>query len=426
LRQIFQRRDFLKGVAAFGAASAVGSRAKAGPNDKLNIGIIGTSGRALSNIEGVEGENIVAICDIDDRLIDEAKSKFPKAKAFEDFRKLIEMPGIDAVVVSTADHTHAPASAMALRMGKHVYCEKPLTHSVYEARTVARLAKESKLATQMGTQIHATDNYRRVVEVVRSGAIGPITDVHVFCTGKTWSGGKRPTETPSVPSYLKWDLWLGPAPERPYHSTYLPANWRRWWDFGNGTLGDMACHVMDLPFWALDLRYPSTIEAMGPPPDSETTPVGLEVKYTFPASGDRRPVNLTWYDGDRKPKVLAENKLPNWGLGVLFVGEKGMLLADYGRLKLYPEPEFKDFTMPPSTIPKSIGHHAEWIAACKDGRPTTCNFDYSGALTETVLLGNVAYRTGKKIEWDGPNMKALNCPEADAFLRRDYRKGWTL
>ncbi len=426
MRHSFPRRDFLRGAVVLGVGSALGSRAQAGPNEKLNIGIIGTSGRALSNIEGVQGENIVAVCDIDDRNLNEARGRFPKAQGFEDFRKLIEMQGLDAVVVSTADHTHAPASAMALRLGKHVYCEKPLTHSVYEARTVAKMAKEAKVATQMGTQIHATDNYRRVVEVVRSGAIGPIKEVHVWCTGKTWSGGTRPTETPSVPSYLKWDLWLGPAPERPYHPTYLPANWRRWWDFGNGTLGDMACHVMDLPFWALDLRYPTTIEAMGPPVSSETTPTALEVKYSFPATSSRAALDLHWYDGGAKPKILEENKLPNWGLGVLFVGEKGMLQADYGRLRLFPELEFKDFAMPSPTIPPSIGHHAEWIAACKDGRPTTCNFDYSGALTETVLLGNVAYRSGKKIEWDGPNMKAVNCPEAEAFLRRDYRKDWTL
>ena len=426
MRQSLNRRDFLRGVAAIGAASSIGPRAKAGPNEKLNIGIIGTSGRALSNIEGVEGENIVAVCDIDDRLLDEAKSRFPKAQTFTDFRKLIEMGGLDAVVVSTADHTHAPASAMALRLGKHVYCEKPLTHSVHEARVVARLAKEAKVATQMGTQIHATENYRRVVEAIRSGTIGTVSEVHVFCTGKTWSGGKRPTDRPAVPSTLKWDLWLGPAPERPYHPTYLPANWRRWWDFGNGTLGDMACHVMDLPFWALGLRYPTTIEAQGPPVDRETAPTGIEVKYQFPAIGDRPAVTLNWYDGDRKPEILERHNLPKWGLGVLFVGDKGMLQADYDRLRLFPEADFQGYRPPEKSIPRSIGHHAEWIAACKDGRPTTCNFDYSGALTETVLLGTVAYRAGKKIEWDGPNFQATNCPEAEAFLRRDYRKGWTL
>jgi hypothetical protein len=385
LKLPFNRRDFLRGAAAAGFSAGIGSRASASANEKLNIGIIGTAGRALDNIAGVEGQNIVAVCDIDDRLLDAAKARFPRAKAFEDFRKLIEWKWLDAVVVSTADHTHAPASAMALRLGKHVYCEKPLTHSVYEARTVARLAAEAKVATQMGTQIHAGDNYRRVVEVIRSGAIGPIKDVHVWCNGKPWSGGKRPTETPAIPSFLKWDLWLGPAPERPYHPAYLPANWRKWWDFGNGTMGD-----------------------------------------AFPALGSRPALNLTWYDGDRKPPQIAEQKLPNWGLGVLFVGEKGMLQADYNRLRLFPDKDFATFERPLRSIEKSIGHHAEWIAACKDGRPTTCNFDYSGALTEAVLLGTVAYRSGKKIEWDGPNMKAINCPEAEAYLRRDYRKGWSL
>jgi predicted dehydrogenase len=426
LRHLANRRDFLRGAAAFGLASTLGARALASPNEKLNIGIIGTSGRALGNIEGVEGENIVAVCDIDDRLLGSALDKFPRAKGFEDFRKLIEWKWLDAVVISTADHTHAPAAAMALRMGKHVYCEKPLTHSVHEARVVAGLAKDSKLATQMGTQIHATDNYRRVVELVRSGAIGAVEEVHVWCTGKSWSGGKRPAETPSVPSYLKWDLWLGPAPYRPYHPTYQPAEWRRWWDFGNGTLGDMACHVMDLPFWALDLRYPTTIEAQGPAVDPETSPAGLTVKYQFPATKGRGPIALNWYDGGAKVEILDRHNLPKWGLGVLFVGKKGMLQADYGRRLLFPEAEFKDFRPPEPTIPASIGHHAEWIAACKDGRPTTCNFDYSGALTEAVLLGNVAFRSGKKIEWDGPNMKAINGTEAEAFLRREYRQGWTL
>jgi predicted dehydrogenase len=426
LSQFLNRRDLLRGFAAVGMSATFGSRALASPNEKLNIGVIGTSGRALGNIEGVEGENVVAVCDIDERLLGVAKARFPRAKGFADFRKLIEWKWLDAVVISTADHTHAPAAAMALRLGKHVYCEKPLTHSVFEARTVATLAKESKLATQMGTQIHATDNYRRVVELVRSGAIGPVKEVHVWCNGKPWSDGRRPKATPPVPSYLNWDLWLGPAPERPYHPSYQPANWRKHWDFGNGTLGDMACHVVDLPFWALDLRYPTTIEAKGPPVDVEGAPNGLEVTYEFPAIGDRQALTLKWYDGDRRSSFLAKHNLPEWGMGVLFIGAKGMLQADYGRHVLAPERVFKDFKAPSPTIPSSIGHHAEWIAACKDGRPTTCNFDYSGALTESVLLGAVAYRTGKKIEWDGPNMKATNCPEAEAFLRRDYRKGWTL
>ncbi|WP_435006677.1 Gfo/Idh/MocA family protein [Tundrisphaera lichenicola] len=426
MRQGRNRRDFLRVAAAGSLTAAFGGRARGGPNDRLNIGIIGTSGRALGNIEGVEGENVVAICEIDDALLARASERFSNAKTFVDFRKLIEMPGIDGVVISTADHTHAPAAAMALRLGKHVYCEKPLTHSVFEARTLAKLAAEAKVATQMGTQIHATDNYRRVVELVKSEAIGPVKEVHVWLGSANWSGGTRPTEKPPIPSGLHWDLWIGPAPDRPYHPTYQPATWRRWWDFGNGTLGDMGCHFIDLPFWALDLRYPTTITAEGPPPDAETAPERLVVKYQFPARGQQPPVSLTWYQGGQRPELLTDRNVKGWENGVLFVGEKGMLIADYGRRKLLPEDSFRDFTAPEQSIPKSIGHHAEWIAACKDGRPTTCNFDYSGALTESVLLGSVAYRSGKALEWDGPAMKATNCPEAEAFLRRDYRKGWTL
>jgi len=424
------RRDFLRGVAALGAASALGpmaGRASAlGPNDKLNIGIIGTSGRALGNIEGVQGENIVAVCDIDDSLLGQASDRFPKAKTFADFRDLIGMGGLDAVVISTADHTHAPAAAMALRLGKHVYCEKPLTHTVFEARTLARLAADAKVSTQMGTQIHATDNYRRVVEIVRSGAIGPVRQVHVWLGSAKWAGGDRPVDSPPVPSGLHWDTWLGPAPERPYHPTYLPQNWRRWWAFGNGTLGDMACHFQDLPFWALELRHPTTVEAQGPPVHPETAPPWIVVRSEFPARGEMPPVALTWHDGGKRPELLEGLKLSDWKNGVLFVGDKGMLVADYNRRVLLPEADFRDSTPPEKTIPDSIGHHAEWIAACKDGRPTTCNFDYSGALTESVLLGNVAYRTGRKIEWDAAKLQAVGCPEADAFLRREYRKGWTL
>ena len=218
----------------------------------------------------------------------------------------------------------------------------------------------------------------------------PSASAHVW-VGKTWSGGDRPKETPPVPGRLHWDLWLGPAPERPYHPTYLPANWRRWWDFGSGTLGDMACHYMDLPFWALDLKHPLSAEAEGPPVHPETTPSWMIVRYEFPSRGDMPPVNLTWYDGGKRPELFSQGKLPRWGDGVLFVGDKGMLLADYDRYVLLPEADFKDFRPPAPSIAKSIGHHNEWIDACKTGRPTTCNFGYSGALTEAVLLGAVAY-----------------------------------
>ncbi len=426
------RRDFLRNVSAAGAATVVGWRsgrawaASKSPNETLNIGVIGTARRAAANIQGVQGENIVALCDIDDRLLGRARERFPKAKTYNDFRKLLDQADIEAVVISTADHVHVPAALGALRRGKHVYVEKPLGHSVHECRAATELARKTGLVTQLGTQIHAGDNYRRVVELIQSQAIGPVREVHVWC-GANWSGGDRPSETPPVPAYLHWDLWLGPAPERPYHPTYQPANWRRWWDFGNGTLGDMACHYMDLPFWALDLRYPTSVEAEGPPVHPETTPPWLIVRYEHPAKGNRPALTLTWYDSGKRPKLLSEPGMPQWANGVLFVGDKGMLIADYRRHQLLPESNFRDFEPPKPSIPASIGHHAEWIAACKAGTPSTsCRFDYSGPLSEAVLLGNVAYRTGEKLAWDAANLKATNGSDAERYIRREYRKGWEM
>ena len=332
---------------------------------------------------------------------------------------------LDAVVVGTPDHTHAPPGVMAMKLGKHCYCEKPLTHSVYESRVMTEVAAKNKLATQLGTQIHAGGNYRRVVELVQGGVIGSVGEVHVWFGGGR-GGMDRPTETPPVPPHLDWDLWLGPAPYRPYHPCYVPGNWRSWWDFANGTLGDFGCHYMDLPFWALKLCYPTVVEAEGPPVHPETAAPRLTVRYEFPARGELPPVKLTWYNGNNRPPILKQENLPEWGSGVLFVGQKGMLQADYSQRKLLPESQFADFKPPEPTIPDSIGHHNEWVVACKTGSPTTCSFDYSGPLSEAVLLGNVAYRTGKKLEWDAENLKAANCPEADQYIKREYRSGWTL
>lgn len=424
------RRQFLRTSAAAGAAATLGGfwsfpvrAARRLANDKLNIAMIGTANQAQFSIENVQHENIVAICDIDDLLLGKCGEKFSKAQKFNDFRKLIDQESIDAVCVCTPDHIHAPATVMALKHGKHVYCEKPLTHTIFEARTVSQTAAEHKQATQMGTQIHATDNYRRVVEVIQSGAIGKVTEVDVW-VGKGWGSGERPTNKPAVPKNLHWDLWLGPAPERPYHPTYLPANWRRWWDFGGGTLADMGCHYIDLVFWSLKLHSPTTCEAFGPELHPETAPLGLKVVWDFPARDDLPAVKMSWRDGDQTPSEVRGVKVP--GAGIMFVGDKGMMFADYDGYHLYPEEKFKDFQPPTPSIPNSIGHHQEWIQACKTGSPTTCHFGYAGPLTETVLLGNVAYRSGKKIEWDAENMRIPNAPEAEKLLRREYRSGWTL
>lgn len=424
------RRDFLRisgaGVAAVsgGVWSELARAEPKSPNAKLNIACVGTANQARYDINGVKGENIVAVCDVDKNYLDRAKSDFPNARTYADYREMIEKEArrLDAVVVATADHNHAPATIRVIRAGLHVYCEKPLTHTVRESRLVAEAAKKHNLATQLGTQIHAGDNYRRVVEIVQSGAIGDVTEVHVW-VGKAWGGGERPKGGQQPPATLNWNLWLGPAPERPFWpGRYHPAQWRRWWDFGTGTLGDMACHYMDLPFWALKLRHPTACEAEGPKVHPETCPLGLIVRYTFPARGDLPPVKFTWYDGNRIPREVAGQRVR--GAGVMFVGSEGKMFADYGSYKLFPTEKFANYQPPKQTIPKSIGHHAEWIKACKDGSPTTCNFDYSGALTEAVLLGNVAFRTGQKLEWDAKTLRAANCPAADKYISKTYRPGW--
>jgi len=400
-------------------------------NEKLNIAIIGVAGRGRANTDSVITENIVALCDVDDNYLSVAAKRFPKARTYYDFRKMLDEMDkeIDAVVVSTPDHTHAPASVMAMRMGKNCYCEKPLTHSVNESRVMAQVAAERKIVTQMGTQHHATSTHRRIVEMVQSGCIGSVKKCHVWIGGDR-GGGERPTDTPPIPEHLKWDLWLGPAPYRPYHPDYVPYKWRFWWDFGTGETGNNGVHIMDLAFWALNLRHPLSVEAEGPVVHPETSPRWMTVHYEFPARGDSPPLKMAFYHAKDGPPILSKlipaAEIPEWESGVLFVGAKGMLLSSYGKWKLLPEPDFADFEPPQRTIPESIGHHKEWIVACKSGGPTTCNFDYAGALSEAVLLGNVAYRVGEKFQWDPTNLKAVNCPQAERYIRRSYREGWTL
>ena len=436
------RRKFL-GVAAVSALSlpAFSYRRVYGANEKLNLAIVGSGGRGAANLGGVSSENIVALCDVDRAANTKAATSHPHARQEADFRKLFDHEKeFDAVVVSTCEHTHAMVTLAALRSGKHVYCEKPLTHNIAEARVIREAAAKTKLATQMGTQIHAGDNYRRVVELIQTNAIGPVRECHIW-VGRTWGlqsaeGAKkndilhvteRPKDSVAVPAGLNWDLWIGPAPMRPFHPIYVPGpKWYRWWDFGNGTMSDLGSHWNDLPFWALKLKAPLTVEASGPPAHAELAPASMQATYEYGPRGDMPALKLSWYQGANKPPAVLDGTIPKWDSGVLFVGDKGMLLSDYGRYLLLPEKQFVDFKKPEPTIAKSLGHYAEWIHACKTGAPTTCHFEYAGWLTEANHLGNVAYRAGKKLIWDAEAMKATNCAEADQYIHREYRKGWSL
>ncbi len=439
------RRRFLQqaaaGAAVLGAPAFVSSRA---PSEKLNLVVIGCGGRGAANMNEMLGENIVALCDVNEGNLLQAAAKAPRARKFRDFRKLydeLKDSEFDAVVVSSTEHTHAFATLPALRRKKHVYCEKPLTYSLREARLITEAAIQAGVATQMGTQIHAGSNYRRVVELIQAGAIGPVREAHVW-VGRAWGRqseeeakrhgdivwtAERPKEEMPVPAGLDWDLWLGPAPHRPFHSVYFPGpKWYRWWDFGGGTMSDLGSHWIDLPFWALQLDAPTVVEASGPPPHPEIAPATMSATFHYPARGDRPAVKVTWYQGTLKPECWQERTIPRWDSGVLFVGARGMLLSDYGRHLLLPEKDFADFRRPAPSIPDSIGHHAEWLRACKTGAPTTCPFSYSGLLTEANHLGNVAYRAGKRLEWDARGMHLRNAPEAESFLGREYRPGWKL
>jgi predicted dehydrogenase len=433
------RRTFLKRSSWIGAGLwVVASRARGAepsPNERLDIGLIGVGGRGAANLEAVSGENVVALCDVDDRQLGRAAEKFPAAGTYHDFRELLEHKGLDAVVVSTPDHTHAVAAMMALKLGKHVYCEKPLTHSIAEARALARAAAEAKVATQMGNAGHSSESTRRVVELVRAGAIGPVREVHAWTNRPIWPQGldHRP-EPKTAPAHVRWDLWLGPAPERPYSEAYHPFKWRGWWDFGTGALGDMGCHVLDPAFWALGLRDPEGVEAEGPPINPETAPRWSIVRYEFPARDGRPPVKLSWYDGGKLPPAeLFDGHTPAEGSsGSVFIGDKGRLLVNHGggrggrAYRLLPERDYAGYEAPEPSLPRSPGHHAEWIAACKAGGPTGTSFDYAGPLTEVVLLGNVALHSGRKIAWDAANMRPKDGPMDDLYIRREYRAGWSL
>jgi len=439
MKEQVNRRTFLKHGAALGAGITILQsgilRAKGSnsPNNKLNIAAIGVGGRGGDDLDEVKSENIVALCDVNEKNLAAAAQKYPQAKTYADWRKCLDQKDIDAVVCATTDHTHAFVNTWAMNRGKHVYCEKPIANSVHEARVVREtyLKNKGKLATQMGTQIHASDNYRRMVELIRRGAIGTVKKVHVWCSRTPEGGSYLPAVEP-VPQHINWDLWIGPAPFHPFNPGYLGGclAWNRFWDFGSGQIGDMGSHMMDMAYWALDLRLPTSCEAQGTPVNSDTCPQWLTAEWNHPANDWRPAVTLNWYDGGKKPGMPSEifnrDKLFK---GVLFHGDKGYLMCDYdfrvvmptsGDMTHYSSPKQEDL------IPPSLGHHQEWIIGCKTGKPTLCNFDYAGAMIENNLLALVAYRVGQKLEWDAQNLKATNCPEADKYIRKQYREGWTL
>jgi predicted dehydrogenase len=433
-----------------------------GANDRLNVAVIGAGGKGSSDTDSTAqaGGKIVALCDVDKSTLNSRKQKYPDAEIFQDYRKMYDKMGkdIDAIVVATPDHVHAPASVIGMGMGKHCFCQKPLTHSVYEARVMRKLAKDKKLATQMGNQGSSETGLRRAVEVIQAGLIGKVSQLHVWSNRPIWPQGiDRPEGEDPVPESLDWDLWLGPAQFRPYKKgTYHAFNWRGWQDFGTGALGDMACHTVNMPFRALKLGYPTTIEAETTGINKETYPKSSKIRFEFPEREGLVPCTFTWYDGspgaketyrprdqwgdvekhyrDQKDERSSNGK-PVPGSGCLLIGDKGVIFSpdDYGSqflVKLKGEDKFtngKDHEAAkavPQTIPRSPGHYVEWVQAIRGGAPAYSNFEIAGYLTEIILLGCVAMRVGKKLEWDGPGMRATNAPEAAQFVKRNYRKGF--
>ncbi|MCF7708349.1 MAG: Gfo/Idh/MocA family oxidoreductase [Verrucomicrobia bacterium] len=430
------RREFLQSAAFAGVGAALFSGPNIllgqSPNNKLNIGVVGCGGKGSSDTDSVSSENIVALCDVDENQAAGTFKKHPKAKKYKDFRKMLDNEkSLDAVVVSTPDHMHAPVAVNAMRRGLHIYCQKPLTHSVFEARLMRQAARKYNVATQMGNQGTATDGLRRAVELLQAGAIGPVHELHVWSNRPIWPQGMdRPEKPMPVPDHLDWDLWIGAAPKRPYHESYCPFNWRGWQDFGTGALGDMACHTVNMPFMGLMLGYPTSIEAVTSGMNRESWPKNSKINFKFPKRGNLPAVDFTWYDGGNKPDRKITKELENVpGSGCMVIGEKGKLYSpnDYGSdFTLFPEKDFADYKGPEPWIKRSPGHYKEWLEACKGGKPAMSNFDYAAKLTEIILLGCVAMQVGRKMEWDGENMRSPNCPEAAQFINPGWRQGWEL
>ncbi len=437
------RRQFVSTAASTFAFTIVpgyvlGANGKTPPSEKLNIASIGAGGMAKGNIKNCRNENIVALCDVDDERAAEMYGIYPKAKKYKDFRKMLEkQKDIDAVIVCTPDHTHAVAAAMAMEMGKHVYVQKPLTHNIAEARKLLEISRRKKVVTQMGNQGHSREGIRLAVEWIKAGVIGDVREVHCWTdrAGDRWPQGvDKPEESPPVPPTLDWDLWLGPAPKRAYHPDYHPFRWRGWFDFGTGALGDMGCHIIDTPYWALHLGYPEAVYASSTAPNDQTYPLASIVHYEFGARGDMPPVKLTWYDGGLLPprpnKFEPERKLGK--NGILFIGDQGAMIAgSHGAPpRLIPETQMDRVRQnkPPKYLPRVDGSHEQnWIDACKGKTKACADFEYSVPMTEVVLLGCIATRLQeRKLFWDSKAMKFSNDETANELLQRQYRQGWTL
>lgn len=441
------RRTFLRRTAAAIATVQIlpghvlGLNGQTPPSRKLSIAGIGLGLMGPRNLGSLESENIVALCDVDLDYAAKTIKHYPNAKVWTDYREMLEkQKDIDAVVVATPDHTHAVISMAAMRAGKHVYCQKPLCHDIHEARTLAAASREHKVVTQMGIQGHSMESLRVICEWIAAGTIGEVREVDAWCSLTYYPWGKelwspkwatRPTDTPAVPEKLNWDLWLGPAPHRPYHPAYHPITWRCWWDFGNGMMGDRGAHTLDPVFTALKLGMPTSIEATSCGNNAETHPLSAIVTFQFPARQGLPPVKLTWYEGTQppRPEELEEGRLmPKQG-GSIIKGSRGKIMAGiYGDSpRLIPESAMKAFERPAKTLPRVKGsHEADWVRAIKNGKQAGANFEYSGPLTEVCLLGNLAIRMDARIEWDAANMKVTNLPEANKYVRAEYRSGWTL
>jgi len=440
------RRQFIEAASSITIVprTVLGGVGYQAPSDTLAIAGIGVGGMGAADLKDMESERIVALCDVDWNNSAETFKRYPEAVRYKDYRVMLEkQKDIDAVVVATPDHMHAPISLAAMQAGKHVYTEKPLSHTIKEARILAQAAKQAGIATQMGTQGHAMEEARLLCEWIWDGAIGEIREVHAWTPHPVWPQGiSRPTELPPIPEGLDWDLWLGVAPQRPYHPVYHPGKWRGWWDFGTGGLGDMGCHIFDPIVWALKLGPPTSVEAShsffvptglnwDKEKNTESYPRASLVHYHFPARQEMPELTLHWYDGGLMPEtpeeLEADRKMGDTYGGVLYIGSKGKILTgSHGAraLRLVPESAMQSYERPPKTLARSIGHRQEWIQACKGGETPGISFDKAGPLTETVLLGNVALRFNQKLYWDSENLEFTNLSEANTYIHKVYRENW--